>query len=302
MTKAILRAQLAYTTDSVRIIYTAGPLARQSLSYIQEVGYFKSLPGYYTERAGVASYLLVYTLHGQGILSYGGQEYTVSPGQVFFIDCRQRQYYAQTGTEPWEIYWVHFNGNGCSAYWKAICQTADGQPGEPLAWAEQAAFVDPIRLLLQLCTKPGLQTDILASQQVVSLLTTVLLAAGRLEPRARDHSPAVQAVLDRLQQQPAEAISLADLAATVSLNKQYLLRLFQRETGLTPLGYQQALRISQAKKLLRTTDLTVQMVAEKVGLDNGNYFIRLFKRLEGLTPLAYRKKWNTSSETATPSG
>jgi len=145
-----------------------------------------------------------------------------------------------------------------------------------------------------LCAKPGLQTEIVCSRLIIDLLTTVLLAAGGHEDRPPEHSTPVQNTLDLLNRQPEKHWTLADLANCAALNRQYLMRLFRRETGQTPLEYQQALRIGRSKELLRTTTLSVGTIAETAGFDSSSYFIRVFKKLEGLTPLAYRKKWTFS--------
>ena len=47
-------------------------------------------------------------------------------------------------------------------------------------------------------------------------------------------------------------------------------------------------RISESKKLLTSTYLSVREVSEKVGFLDYNYFIRLFKKHVGTTPLKYR--------------
>ena len=294
MAKPSVQAQLALTADSERVFYTAGTLARQHLCYVQEAGHFKALPGYFTERSGLPSFLLVYTLRGRGLLRYDGRECEVRSGQFFLIDCRHYQYYRQQGDEKWEFYWLHFYGGASAAYWQAICETAPGKPGEPQAYADEATFSDPIRQLIKLCAKPGLQTDMLAARLINGLLTTVLLVAGGLQERPPEHSPAVQQILEIFQKELYKNWTMADLSRQVSLNKQYLMRLFRRETGQTPLEYRQALRIGQAKTLLRTTALNIQEIAEQTGFESGNYFIRVFKKMEAMTPLAYRKKWTDS--------
>ena len=49
------------------------------------------------------------------------------------------------------------------------------------------------------------------------------------------------------------------------------------------------LRIENGRDLLKTTDLTVQDVADKVGYKDTAYFSRVFKAKVGLTPTDYKK-------------
>ena len=50
-------------------------------------------------------------------------------------------------------------------------------------------------------------------------------------------------------------------------------------------------RINHAKELLRSTDLTINEVADEVGFHNPGHFINLFKRSLGMTPGMYRSFW-----------
>jgi len=293
MAHSTVHARLAITPESSRVFFTASQFARQHLCYVQEAGFFQSLPGYFTERRGVPSFLLVYTIRGQGELRYSGQVHELRPGCLFLIDCRQHQYYCQRGSEKWEFYWIHFHGGCTGAYWQAITSVSACSPGEPLAWPDEKSIVEPIRQIIRLCEKPGQQTEILCSRLIMDLLTTTLLAAGDHKDQLPEHSRPVQVTLNLLHQYPEKRWTLAELASQVALNRQYLMRIFRREVGQTQLEYQQTLRIGHSKDLLRASDLSVEAIALQVGFDGSSYFIRMFKKLEGLTPLAYRKKWSS---------
>ena len=83
-------------------------------------------------------------------------------------------------------------------------------------------------------------------------------------------------------------ISLDEMAALVHLNKSYLVRLFRREIGQTPLDYLNGIRISSARELLHSTDLKVSEVAFRCGFESASYFIRRFSAACGETPEQYR--------------
>jgi two-component system response regulator YesN len=73
------------------------------------------------------------------------------------------------------------------------------------------------------------------------------------------------------------------------LSPSHLASLLKERLGLSYITYLTSIRIEQAKKLLRTTDLTVAAIAERVGYPNVTNFYRLFQRETGLTPGAYRQ-------------
>lgn len=57
------------------------------------------------------------------------------------------------------------------------------------------------------------------------------------------------------------------------------------------LQYIEEKRITQAKNLLRFTDLTVDEISTAIGLNDANYLARRFRKVEGMSPGEYRKKW-----------
>ena len=59
-----------------------------------------------------------------------------------------------------------------------------------------------------------------------------------------------------------------------------------------PIGeYIGSVRIGEAKRLLETTDLSIQQVSYAVGIEDYNYFAQFFKLRVGLSPLKYRKEF-----------
>jgi hypothetical protein len=77
--------------ESVWLTVTPSQTAKNSVLYVQELGDFIAHGGYYTRREGLASYLIKYTLSGEGLLDYRGQTYTILPDQLFWIDCQNAQ-------------------------------------------------------------------------------------------------------------------------------------------------------------------------------------------------------------------
>ena len=84
-------------------------------------------------------------------------------------------------------------------------------------------------------------------------------------------------------------LSLKRFANELFLNTSYLSSLFKKETGMTLTDYVNQHRINYAKRLLKSTTLSIQSVATAVGISDIHYFTRLFRRETGLSPREYRK-------------
>jgi transcriptional regulator GlxA family with amidase domain len=79
------------------------------------------------------------------------------------------------------------------------------------------------------------------------------------------------------------------LVKKFAVNKNKLKLAFTAVTNDTIHAYLTKVRIKHAKELLVTTNLNIESIAEKVGLDKSNLNIQ-FKKATGQTPSGWRKK------------
>ena len=83
-------------------------------------------------------------------------------------------------------------------------------------------------------------------------------------------------------------ITLNDLSTLVHINKSYLIRIFKRQTGLSPMEYLNDYRLGYAEHLLLNTNMSISEIAFSCGYNSPSYFSAQFKRKFSVTPKAYR--------------
>jgi len=83
-----------------------------------------------------------------------------------------------------------------------------------------------------------------------------------------------------------QRISLADAAKTFGYTKPHFCRKFKATTGTTYLAYLNHLRIFHACKLLKS-GMSINSACDECGFDDISYFIQLFKKITGTTPKKY---------------
>lgn len=84
-------------------------------------------------------------------------------------------------------------------------------------------------------------------------------------------------------------ISIEALTSGINVSKSTLYKCFHEQLGCTVSEYITRRRIKEAEILLRTTDLSVEEISDRVGFSSAAYFTKNFKRENGMTPLKYRK-------------
>jgi transcriptional regulator GlxA family with amidase domain len=70
-------------------------------------------------------------------------------------------------------------------------------------------------------------------------------------------------------------------------------RLFLSETGITPAKYVEMARIDKARHYLETSDLSIEMIAEKSGFADSERMRRAFVRELGVNPKNYRNRFDS---------
>lgn len=107
--------------------------------------------------------------------------------------------------------------------------------------------------------------------------------------KSERYSVFVQSVLYEMEHGYASDLSLDSIAHELAVSKNHLINRFRAEVGETPMQYLTNLRLKNAVSLLAECDLSIQDIANAVGIPDANYFTKLFKRAYGETPLKYRK-------------
>lgn len=87
-----------------------------------------------------------------------------------------------------------------------------------------------------------------------------------------------------------ENLNLKGIAAQFYMNPVYLGQLFKKTYGMYFNEFLLQLRIQEAKKLLRQTDLRIYEIADRIGFSNPDYFVTQFEKIENATPTEYRNK------------
>lgn len=97
-------------------------------------------------------------------------------------------------------------------------------------------------------------------------------------------------IMEYIDEHYSEEIQLTAIAAKYYRDVTYISKLFKEYTGMNYTDYLIKRRIEMSQKLLETTDLSIEEVANKVGYGNVIYFRKVFKLRTNMSPGQYRKE------------
>ena len=86
-----------------------------------------------------------------------------------------------------------------------------------------------------------------------------------------------------------EPLLVGDVARAAALSEDRLGHVFKKATGFPIKDYLTRLRIAIARRLLRETNVTLDIIAERVGLGDGSQFSRKFIDVAGIRPGEFRR-------------
>lgn len=119
-----------------------------------------------------------------------------------------------------------------------------------------------------------------------------------LQPLMRDTSREVtasQELIDAIRSYITASfntdLTLEEIACRFGFTPSYLIKIFRKQVGQTPIQYLIDLRMAEAKRLLVVNpELDIKQIGEMVGYADPHYFSRIFKHVNGVTPTEYRSR------------
>lgn len=84
--------------------------------------------------------------------------------------------------------------------------------------------------------------------------------------------------------------SIDDLCTEVGLGRTNLYKKIQTITGMTPASFIRSIRLKKAAVMLKSTDMNISEIADRVGFGNIKYFNKHFKDEFGMTPTQFKKE------------
>lgn len=122
-----------------------------------------------------------------------------------------------------------------------------------------------------------------------------LAGVSTANPPTDQESERINNVINYILQHYKEDIELGTIAEIANYSKAAFCRFFKQRTRKTFTQFLNEVRIAQACKLLRNTDLNISQVCFESGYNNVSNFNRQFKRITETTPKDYVDKFKKLS-------
>ncbi|SIQ35008.1 AraC-like ligand binding domain-containing protein [Alkalispirochaeta americana] len=235
---------------------------------------------------GPGQYEMHYFLQGQGRFRLEDEVWQISQGSLFF--CRPGQVHSIEATnleEPLSYYAVLLELDQPGELLQELLE------GEGPRWVARQIGTN-FRFFFEELRERGLSSQETlrraAEHQFISFC--YLLASPRGEERPLSSQTIhVEKALEVMQRCVSRAVTLEDIARSVGISREHLVRLCQESLGITPMRYLRRLKIEAATSMLVSSRRSVKEISRHLGFSSEFHFSKVFKGITGLAPSRYRR-------------
>ena len=277
----------SYSAGVYEFGYHEGHLDYNVPYLINSCGFFKPCKIYNTNYRTRCDHYFIYLTKGKGYYKFDNEYVQVDEGSLIYIrpDTLQDIYYPLE-YDP-EYYWIHFTGNKSDDFMKDL-----GFWDNPI----ERVGIHPqiIELFEKIIIELRLQQQ---HFEYISLsyMTEIFIQLSRIafintsSPTNLRSTQISDAVLAMHREYSIEH-PINYYADISNLSVSQFIRNFKKVMKIPPNKYIQTIRISAAKELLQTTDLSINQIAELIGYNDSFYFSKVFKKATNVTPSEFRLK------------
>jgi AraC family L-rhamnose operon transcriptional activator RhaR len=238
------------------------------------------------------------TIHGRSPLR-AGDAFFIQPGQWHaYESCRKMRIwnccFAETLMQR-ELSWVRSDPQLSRIFQPPAQRSSPSEQGIEclrLDLADLSFILDEFQALRSLMSDKNsvrVHGDVIGHLLLVfGVIARRKHQVGRVD--SMEENGPIRSVIQAMEADISKDWSLDHLASRGKLNRSYLVRLFKRKTGESPMAYLARRRAEMAAIMLLTTDMSIAGVGKAVGWPDQNYFARRFRGIFGMTASTYRQQ------------
>lgn len=264
------------------------PRFKRFVCYPESFGHYYNDPSH-SENRGIGQFKS-YNWHiirsGTGYVKISDDTITLHAGSGFLYGPGVEQIYYADHEDPWDIRWVHFQGEGIDE----LLQGKGAQEVWTFSWKD-AEGLDELWSELLSYGVPSLERgEVRLSALLYEMIAELANHAGNSQVTlGNGKRNTIIAASEWIRLHSEEFLTLELLAERAGYSVSHFSRQFHLLIGQTPIEFLTECRILQSKIWLVSTDLTVKDVSEKVGFSSSAYYIQRFKKFENMTPEQFRR-------------
>ena len=236
-------------------------------------------------------------LGGTAEITIGNETFSAKAGDIYIINQEElHRIVSEDATLSYSTFifplqaLAFATGDNAQAYLEPLMQNTMRFPVQILQNESKALLCDILKRILSAAEQKAAGYELMIKALLLQLIAE-LICHGELiavQQSPSEKSRRLKQILEYIQNNYAAPLTITAMADTFHMSEKYFSRYFRTATGQNFTAYLNAVRIENARILLRETDRTVLEIALECGYENVSYFNRVFRSQMGFSPLKYR--------------
>ena len=248
--------------------------------------------------------VFIYIVSGEMRIWESGTEYVVGEENAFFLKKGLHHYGKHEIPEGTTWYYIHFHGGADD---ESVRRLSEYRPVPASGEFSEDDYDQYIKLpkLLRVESPKLIERKLEALTQLCKSsndLRMAYLSYGTMElffdlfnqERSRfglDRGDIItRRIILYLEGNVSRKLSSAEISDHICMNYNYISGIFKEKTGMSIMEYHGKIRMNEAARLLRNSNMNVSEVSDRLGFGDPLYFSRVFKKVMGYSPSDYVKQ------------
>jgi AraC-like DNA-binding protein len=218
---------------------------------------------------------LIYVTEGELYLSVGGEAVSLTAGDAYLV----RKYTTLSGVRP--------SVGACGFYTVSFYCTLpkyDALYKKVLRISSRSSYAETLFNNLTFYASQGKGEGYLMDSAFALLLEVLYDSRNREPERVQMHG-----VLSYITDHISSPLTIEEISEHFHYSGDYIAKIFRQQFGVTIKQYIIEKKLSVAKRLLTTSDISVKQVGQAVGFGDSVLFEKFFKYHVKMTPKKYRE-------------
>lgn len=240
---------------------------------------------YEIKRKNSAHYSIEYVYEGSGVIHHNNKMYRVQAGDFFILHPNTYHHYYTDKNNPWKKIFMTINGD--PAFFDSLLQLYKINEIIYFPQTRSAFELEDIFNLIKDNNNDNIDHRI--ELLLMKLVTSLYDCSISSKYGAYDKITIAKNFIER---RLTTKITVDEVSKYVNLDRSYLTRQFKKTFGLSPKEYILIAKIEYALNLLITSNITIDVISQKLSFTDKSYFSRKFKDYTGFTPGEFRKQFS----------
>ncbi|WP_186446148.1 AraC family transcriptional regulator [Paenibacillus cremeus] len=271
-----------------RYFFTPTALEKAGGLWLVRLGRNIAKPNYHIGPRYVPYYSLHFVIDGYGVFQQEDATYDLAKGDVFCIFPKRKHQYFTDANKPLRMIWVALDG-------KQLIPLLNRIGLRPSSSFLPSVMNEEIVQLLEELFRHNGQHDPYEDLGKLTMLYRLFQALAAVHTDKDDGGeeetfPWLKRGQQFLQMHFMEGITIEEAAHNAGVNRTYFSKKFHEHYGMSPVKYLQSLRMNEAVRMLKETELKLTEIALSVGFPDLYSFSKAFKKQYQVSPFLFRKQ------------